>query len=253
MRVLQDEPLAFLVNLGDFAGNPTPAEHHFVIAEMATEMLTPYPIFLVPGNHDVGGTGFTTADFERCYGPHQFAFRYGPDLFVILRYIRGQPTGPAETFLNTVLERERASARHVFVFMHTPLGVSPAFAKAGAPDAIAGDLHGYRRLERDGVRFLVSGGGGASLDKRSPYGRFHHALVLDVGPDGIGESVLRVPHALAIQDRLELWAIVRAGPWLERTWYVAAVVAGAWLLVIVLAWRSFIRGGRRPMASCPSP
>ena len=138
MRVLQDEPLAFLVNLGDFAGNPTPAEHHFVIAEMATEMLTPYPIFLVPGNHDVGGTGFTTADFERCYGPHQFAFRYGPDLFVILRYIRGQPTGPAETFLNTVLERERASARHVFVFMHTPLGVSPAFAKAGGPPSTSG-------------------------------------------------------------------------------------------------------------------
>jgi len=262
MRAFADESLQFLVILGDFVDDAYLAEHRFFTLEMSEKKTGDFPIFLVVGNHDFGKE-VSLADVEGFYGPSQFTFRCGPDLFVVLAYVPNLPTRPAVAFLEKPLRRERASARRVFVLCHTPpIGVA-GVSKAGDPDpsalvrvleayhvdyVISGDFHGYHRMERNGVRYLVTGGGGGHLDKRSGLGRFHHAIVLDVAPDRVSEGILPVSPSFwhTSEDRLERWAVVRAAPWLRR--HVSWVAAGGviWLALVVLSWRSLRRGRSTP-------
>jgi hypothetical protein len=256
MQVLGDGSLSFLVNLGDFVNDGTFQEHEFFAREMQ-EMELPCPMFLVVGNHDVGQE-FGLEDFHERYGPTRFAFRYGGDLFLVLPFVRGVAVGGCEAWVDEVLTRERGSVRYVFVFTHTPPLQRPDFYKVGSADpsrliglfeahhvtyVISGDLHGYRRAEQNGVRYLVTGGGGGRLDKRSPFGRFHHAVVLKVDGDGVTERILpmrpSLPHVF--EDGMDLWAVVSAVPWLRRYWFLAGIGGLVWLILTAACWRHRLR------------
>jgi hypothetical protein len=112
--------------------------------------------------------------------PAAFHVRIGPALFISLD--SNAPLGresPQYRFLERALE-SRGDARFVFVVMHHgPLSSGPHGPHPDADDfnpllvkhrvtaVMAGHDHVYERIVRDGVTYLVSGGGGAPLYSRA--------------------------------------------------------------------------------------
>lgn len=225
---LKDEPLAFTVFLGDFVRKGTEGEHNYFKAE-ALEFGFSYPVFFVVGNHDVDISNFPISKFEEIYGPSIFSFTYQECLFVFLR-ILNEPYSNKESlqFLERLIAND-ASSRHKkkFVFMHIPPPVSSDFTarqfegadelvqlieKLNADYVIAGDYHGYARITLGKTVYLITGGGGAHLEKNK-FGYFHHALVLNVSKNHVSEKILVVNRNEKFEDSIERFALADVYSW----------------------------------------
>jgi hypothetical protein len=234
--LLKGEPISFLVLLGDCVRNGRPGYHQYFRAELAKELRLPCPTFYVVGDHDVikdvKKDEFSICQFEEVYGPSIFSFEYEGCLFIVLRMLdkRRYSTKESLVFLESVLSAHRRDYRKVFVFMHIPPPVSTDFVarQFENPDkfvalcdtfnvdyVVAGDYHGYARVQRDETTYLVTGGGGAHLEKEKP-GAFHHAVLIRVGPQAVSERILAVERDEELEDMIECWAIAEAYPWMRK-------------------------------------
>jgi len=177
LSVMEPEKPAFAVVLGDFVSGPESIHHKISACEMSEDNL-PFPMFLVVGNHDVNPEGpFRLEDFERIYGPSQFHFTIGKNLFIFLNNI--SPFDKTEEYLNfleRVLSERAEQSREIFVFMHIPpSGLNPSLIcktllgserffrlveKYHVQYVFTGDHHGYVKTIKDGTTYIVTGGGG---------------------------------------------------------------------------------------------
>jgi len=238
---LRDEPLSFAVILGDFVSAASEDTHRFFRAQCADELALPFPVFLIAGNHDISDRGFPLSRFEEAYGPTIFSFPYQDCLFVFLRVLnRPESDSDSLEYLRRLIAEDAASKyRRTFVFMHVPPPISPDFVAKDYKDTrelvslldrlkpdyvIAGDYHGYARVERDGAAYLVTGGGGAPLED-AKYGRFHHAIVLKIGERSVSERILFVEENRDLEDRLEKYALTGgAYPWMAKHWFLVILL-----------------------------
>jgi hypothetical protein len=188
-----DPPAVFFANLGDFAGPGTIARHEHYLR--LVERL-PIPDVCVVGNHDLDDESGPDS-FARVHGPTNIEFACGHTRFIAIHAEPGIPgvvevpgvdtpegtEGPRDEDL-AFLERslEAASEPHRVVLMHMPPYLDGRFA----PHA----EWGFKQREReflallrshnvklvccahglafdehvhDGVRFIMSGGGGTGL------------------------------------------------------------------------------------------
>lgn len=246
----KDKP-AFAVILGDFVNRPKPVRHELFNAIMAEQHLA-FPVFLIPGNHDVHPDApFTLEDFEQTYGPAQFYFTIGDRLFLFLNnsppYDR---TGQYLRFMREVLLEHRSKARDIFVFMHRPLsGLSPDVPGAdlgqsqtfqqlaqefGVRYVFAGDHHAYVKAQKNGTTYLITGGGGAHL--RGQQGRFHHLLRMAVQDGTTQETVIAIdqqPNTLELLRRnivVHLWPLM-TGNTISVAVTLSLAAATIWVLV----------------------
>jgi hypothetical protein len=211
-----DPAPAFFANLGDFAG-PGTAERHERYLGLVERL--PIPDLCVLGNHDVDAAeGADT--FERVHGPASFDFGLAHTRFVVLRSVPGEPgtteitpanrEGPREQDLAFLDERLGAAEEpHRVVLMHMP----PSLGGHYAPHAEWGFerrereflellrdhgvalvccAHGlaFDTVVRDGVRFVMSGGGGSGLCS-------HYRGICTAGP-GTPESRGSLYHAVEL-------------------------------------------------------
>jgi len=88
-RLREEQNVDFLVLLGDCAADPIRDLHMYFIGEFA-ETGFHLPTFIVAGNHDVGPGKFDYPEFERLYGPTNFAFIYHDNLFIGLGVINDE-------------------------------------------------------------------------------------------------------------------------------------------------------------------
>ncbi len=255
---LKDEPISFMVLLGDCVRKGTEGYHRFLRCEWAKEVSLPFPVFYVVGNHDVDGQKFPTSRFEEIYGPTIFSFDYQGCLFIVLCIVDKPSTGESLVFLESLLSARRHDYDKVFVFMHVP-PVWPDFAVGSARNqnqfvalfdrfpvnyVIAGDYHGYARVRVGNTVYLVTGGGGSHLE-RGKFGRFHHAIVLRVGLNSVSERILHVNGMENIEDRAEELAVAEVSPWMEKNWRVAIILNAGILGMLFWAFRGFLRDRRR--------
>jgi len=158
------------------------------------------PYISVIGNHDVWNP-LSQQIYRRRYGLEYFSWNHKGCHFIALdSEIPGQQgriTGEQLQWLKEDLA-EATSARRIFVFLHAPLwtwppdanqkdnawnrDVHPLLAAAGVDTVFAGHTHQYALYPaRDGVRYLITGGGGAEL--RGGYalaGEFFHFVDVSV-------------------------------------------------------------------------
>jgi acid phosphatase type 7 len=150
--------------------------------EVEQALLAEVPLYLAIGNHELYRDPDATRvrrflplpiDADRTY----YSFRVGPARFVALDSNR--PDEAQTSWLaSTLSEAAREPGRpHVFVFMHHPpfstgghcgsameQAAWVALFEQHRPTAVfAGHDHAYERLERNGVRYFVTGGGGAPV------------------------------------------------------------------------------------------
>lgn len=188
-----DPAPAFFAQLGDFAGPGTAQRHDHYLGLVAG---LPMPEVCVVGNHDLDDAGGAET-FARVHGPANFSFAYGHTRFIALHSqpgvtgeveVRGSDTpegleGPREedlAFLAGALEA--AEEPHRVVLMHMPPFLEGHFAphpdwgfRQREPEFLALlHAHGVKLVccahglafdecLHDGIRFVMSGGGGSGL------------------------------------------------------------------------------------------
>jgi hypothetical protein len=191
----QIEELApvFFANLGDFAG-PGTIDRHESYLHLVDRLSVPN--ICVVGNHDLDDPGGRSG-FGRVHGPMNFTFSYGNTRFVVLHaqpsvdgevVVPGPGTqagaeGPRDEDLEFLLEAlGSAQEPHRIVLMHMPPHLGGRYAphedwgfKQREPEflallrehrvALVCCAHGlaFDTCVRDGVRFVMSGGGGTGL------------------------------------------------------------------------------------------
>lgn len=205
----------------------------------AAPLLRSAPLYPAIGNHELRGD-LAAAHFHRLFvlpgspfsppfhrrRPVYYAFRYSNSIFVALD--GNSPYDLEQTaWLERTLRGSQAdsSIRHVFVFVHQPpyaVGaycgserlarrVVPILQRYSVRAVFAGHEHAYQHLERSGLRFFISGGGGAPLYLRS------RACSLE---DDMSLRLFRAEHHyLRVQiegDAATLLAIDRKGGLMER-------------------------------------
>jgi hypothetical protein len=249
-RVAAEEPLAIFVN-GDLPWHGTAADYDVYRAETAvwrTRHLRVYPAL---GNHE-----FAQCAEARCLELWWTAF---PDLRARRWYsvkIGGEvlgialdsdaallPGSPQRLWLESQMNGAAKRVRFVLIILHHPPvadvqtgqladhnprpneAALADYLSAAAPTlpgrvlVSAGHIHNYERFERDGVIYLVSGGGGAhpyEVDRtpadryRQPdFPNYHYVRMTFTGSHLAGE-MLRLrdfaaaqPHEWEIRDRFE--------------------------------------------------
>lgn len=156
----------------------------------AAPLLRNTPLYPALGNHELRGEP-GAGHFQRLFllprnrshrmRPVYYAFRFSNSLFLALD--GNSPYDmPQATWLEQELKAAAAdsSVRHVFTFIHQPpyaVGaycgsqrlqqrIVPILQRYGVRAVFAGHEHAYQHLERRGVRYFVTGGGGAPLYPR---------------------------------------------------------------------------------------
>ncbi len=197
----QDPRPALLLHTGDIITGWTSSasvlrKQYDVFREAARA--APFPINNAIGNHE-GYTRESIAIFRKEFGPTWRSFDSDGWHFVLLDDASEEhyaALGAAqEAWLAKDLEANR-SKKGTFIAFHLPLVADEmegwlevdkserdrlhALFRANNVKAVfQGHVHTYEMCVRDGVRYVISGGGGGPLENWPPIGCSYHYLVVD--------------------------------------------------------------------------
>ncbi|HEX8949424.1 MAG TPA: metallophosphoesterase [Dissulfurispiraceae bacterium] len=172
------------------------------------------PLFNAIGNHEVAGNPERASYVAERLGRFYGSFDFGNSHFIMLnteeREREGAIAGAQLEWLRKDLAANKGAA-HIFVFMHRPLlsalnerpvegaeVVHALFREYKVNTVFAGHEHLYHEEIRDGVRYIITGGGGAPLYQPPQKGGFFHYLLVMVRG---GEVTVEVRSPYALQTR----------------------------------------------------
>jgi 3',5'-cyclic AMP phosphodiesterase CpdA len=214
--IVQQKP-DFVLHTGDLVHTGSEKSLWKIYDDITGKMRKKIPVYPARGNHDAGGTGYedrVTAPFSsgnRLY----YAFDRGDCHFVSVDSLSPYVSGsPQYQWLENDLATAQKTAKHIFVYFHYPpysigshgshLGIRaalcPLLKKHGVQVVFNGHDHNYYRTRRDGILYLVSGGGGAPLypcfaEKGALIGdrweSVNHIVVCDVAGDRTTITAIR--------------------------------------------------------------
>lgn len=226
LDAIQQLPVSFIVQLGDMVPKGL-HEHYDRFLHELRRVWTGKPYLTVIGNHDrskPNGKSHSTM-YRTLFGKANYFFDHAGTRFVVLDSSAKRVTRYQLRWLRRVLE---APGRKI-VFTHMPpvqlglwgglgplhklggfIGGSREFAEIVSEAKVSrvymGHVHAFGVQDHGGVRYVLTGGGGSALFPSGAEDRFHHFLVVEVGPHGIRERVhaddgrvFHVPDALVIR------------------------------------------------------
>jgi len=235
-RVSQEVP-DFVLGTGDMVDEGHRQDQWQDFFDVERTLLRDNVYFPALGNHDRQGRG-RTADSYRSYfsvpenggeTERYYAFSYATSRFLVLdsnEYSFALTDQTAWIERELIAARQDPRVRHIFVVMHhPPFSISlhggnrdlrerwtPLFERYQVTAVFAGHDHVYSRAEHNGLRYFVTGGGGAPLYARRPR------------PDPIDAAAVkkfeRVHHFLRVTvtgNRIEIMAIRSDGTTIETT------------------------------------
>ncbi|UCH33732.1 MAG: HEAT repeat domain-containing protein [Armatimonadota bacterium] len=201
--------VAFLIDVGDllstgYAEEPEMRRMWDGFIEVVN--MSEVPFFPVVGNHDVANDMHERLWLEYA-GPIWFSFDYGGCHFIAMNSDQAGYGGLISDEHFEWLRKDLANtnARHIFVFLHQPVFSNPRqwtrvhelLRRYPTRAVIAGHAHIYRELpEVDGIRYYISGGGGAEIGDDPTRGSFHHYMLVSVRGDEVHETVVRPGNVL---------------------------------------------------------
>jgi len=245
---------SFMVILGDFVNEPDIWDHRFFLTEMAVKIKPPFPVFLIPGDHDIAYRSLKGRKFERTvtpemyeslYGPRSFDFVFNNCLFILCGIDLKNPTNYL-SYLRETLSQKGKGKRSIFIFIHYPPKGLAGHIKGPLPNeeeffslletyrvttCFFGDHHGYWRGQRKGVNLIVSGGGGRFKSYQPEWGRFHHILRVSVDENKVSEEVMTLGTKMDFKDGLGEMVFTRVFPIIGNSAWVLYV-----LFLVFLSW-----------------
>ena len=207
--ILSWKPAA-VFHVGDFVDKDKNLNDWARFHEITAELRNKTEFFPAKGNHEDDGKNY----FRQLEIPGNKKWyslaRNGID-FIVLDSESALGKGSEQyNWLAAQLSADRSKNFFTAVILHVPvfssgehgssrkLGASlvPVFEKFGVDIVFAGHDHDYERLYKDGVYYIVTGGGGAplySLKKKNPYSQLflkkYNYCVLSVSGEGLSISV----------------------------------------------------------------
>lgn len=204
----------FSVNLGDFTfDNLSPHWRDF--ERLTAKAQNPY--LTVVGNHDVL---FGRSYYESNYTPphpetglDDYSFDYGNTRFIALDTANFTVTDRQFTWL----EKQLQTPLKKVLFSHTPprhgvwahkLSPSPEVSqrflalnqKYQVDHVFLGHIHLYDQREVNGVNYIVSGGGGAPMDKDKNYGQsIYHVVLVEIKGDQLTTKMVPIQTQIKTQ------------------------------------------------------
>jgi 3',5'-cyclic AMP phosphodiesterase CpdA len=197
----------FIINVGDLilgynTDTPGLAERQWDAYEKATSRLNA-PNYPVAGNHDIWDEFSAGVYSRRCCDLHYSFDRGGCHFSALCSEVPGE-TGAIGPEQLAWLDKDLAGAqdaKHRFVFLHRPLWsrngryseetiekwmaeVHPLLKKHNVGTVFAGHDHFYEFERIDGIRYIITGGGGAELRRPPETGGFYHFLRVRVPEEG---------------------------------------------------------------------
>jgi 3',5'-cyclic AMP phosphodiesterase CpdA len=176
------------------------------------ETIADVPMIPVPGNHEEG-PNLDFVAYEALYGDQRFSFDYAGWRFVGFNNSEKTVRVSKSDLLWVEEELSKPGADHKVVMLHVP----PAYLVAGGGGeaydrgfnwnaeafhalmcdqgvelVFCGHLHGYATEVRDGVRYTITGGGGAPLSKNlGEKGNVYNYVIVNATPSGPTLEVMR--------------------------------------------------------------
>jgi len=235
-RMAQEVP-DFVLGTGDMVDEGHRQEQWQQFFDVENQMLRDNVYFPAVGNHDRQGRG-RTADTYRSYfsvpenggeSERYYAFSYATSRFLVLdsnEYSFALTDQTAWIERELVAARQDPAVRHIFVVMHhPPFSVSlhggnrdlrerwtPLFERYQVTAVFSGHDHVYSRAENNGIRYFISGGGGAPLYPRRP-----KSNPIDVEAVKKFERVHHYLRVTITGNRIEITAIRADGTTIETT------------------------------------
>jgi 3',5'-cyclic AMP phosphodiesterase CpdA len=184
------------------------------------------PYYSVVGNHDVWDKQSEEIWLKRL-GPLYYGFSHKGCRFICLHSEDPDSIDHINSeqlkWLKSELE-SHSDAKHIFVFLHKPLwhskfypegttnwmkDVHPLLAQYNVNTVFAGHIHVYELSEEmDGIRYVITGGGGAEIQNIPYRGDFHHHCVVDVNGDDVRIAVVKTnsifPEDVVTRKQVEL-------------------------------------------------
>jgi predicted phosphodiesterase len=236
-KALKAGDYSFMVILGDIVNRPDIRYHDFFLNRMTQEIRIPFPVFLVPGNHDIDLFS-DTKRVDRRVTPEIYESLY-------LRHLRDS------------LSTKGDGKRYRLIFMHNPPGIIGA-ASFDLPKqdeflnllktyrvttCFFGDYHAYSRMWREGTNLILSGGGGGHLrDYQPEWGKFHHIMRITVDENSISEGMIVLRGAeIDFFWTLKRWIFIRLLPSLNKNAWVLYVLPFFFFFCGIFSIRMFVK------------
>jgi hypothetical protein len=200
---------AFAIATGDLVENGTAQEFADHLIPTLETKATGYRFLPVMGDDD---SGYDGRQYDSLFGEDArvYHFHYGDSVFVVLdNASKGDRMPWAEQLALAGKWLTESPNEHKFVFVHKPpAGVLKWSHRAASPDesreftdlmtkhnvddVFLGHVYAYSTAEIDGIAYTTTGGGGAPLDTRFGWkGSTYHFVIVDVGPEGVRQQVVR--------------------------------------------------------------
>jgi len=200
----------FVVVLGDFVKGDT---HPDLLGQAWEEFervirRLRMPYYLVVGNHDVQCRSGERVFRER-FGPTYYSFDHGNSHFIVLNS-EDMSEGQLEWLREDLRD---SSAEHIFLFVHRPLWESdgdwnrrihPLLAGNRVKMVFAGHNHKYKPpLVKDGIKYIVTGGGGSVPMGDVGDENFYHWVQVKVRGEDLELAVIR-PEGVLSEEGMPL-------------------------------------------------
>ncbi|NLN21607.1 MAG: hypothetical protein GX188_06345 [Syntrophomonadaceae bacterium] len=193
----------FLICLGDLVASGSDEEYR-AFQEAMMELNCPY--YTIPGNHDVKGDGIDY--YRKNLGPEYYSFDYRGSRFFLLD---SSSMGMDDEQLAWLQEKLGEGEQPGYLFLHVPpvdprgsdhafidLDQAQAFIElAAAPTSpvkgiFSGHIHMFYQGRIEGLDFVISGGGGASLYASADQGGYYHFALCRVAADGLQVEPVKI-------------------------------------------------------------
>jgi acid phosphatase type 7 len=233
-RIRREVP-DFILLTGDMVDEGHKEDDWQKFFDIERELLRENVMYPAVGNHDRQGRARTADAFRRYFSvpadtpdpERYYAFTYGNSRFLILD---SNEHSFALTDQTAWLEQELADAaadpriQHRFVVMHHPVFSTslhgghaelremwvPMFERYGVEAVFSGHDHTYEHAESRGVRYFVSGGGGAPL-----YPRDVRSSKADLAASIYFERTFNYLRIQVVGDRIEVTSMREDGSRIE--------------------------------------
>lgn len=234
-EMVEQGDAAFVLHTGDFVevgGRPRDWETYF---EIAAPLLRRVPIYPSLGNHELYGPGGRAAYFRHLSAPSTREAYYvrqfgGVQLIALDSNEEWADDSPQRQWLETVLSETPEETRFTVVVLHhgpvssgrhgshsgmVDTGVRELLRDGGVDVVLSGHDHMYERGDAEGLKYVVTGGGGAPLyfvNRDDPaqlaFVSVHHFLRFVTEGDVLHMEVVRVDGST-----LERCDLQRGQPW----------------------------------------
>jgi hypothetical protein len=240
---MREHPADFVINTGDMVSNGADAEDWQELFDVERELLLDTPVFPVLGNHELyrHGVGLPSflrytrvpdsLDSEETY----YGFDWGPVRFLMLDSNDdwSDPDGAQRAWLVAQLEDAAGTdtVAHVMLAVHhgpvssnahgshpdmLSTGMVHLLRRHGVGLVLSGHDHAYERGDAHGVKYIVTGGGGAPIyDENDPlpfqhrFDASHHFLLVEATHERVDVTARRVDDSV-----IERCGFERGGRWL---------------------------------------